>query len=1049
MAASGPESYEDLRIDMGSLLGAIWRRKLRIVLVTALACVAAWLYLSTLTPLYEATTSLLVETRANTFTRATDEPVTVSINADSAAIESQIQLVLSRETLMQVIEAENLRDVAELNTPSVGILGRLLGLVGLGGTPQAQAVSDEKLIENLREHTVVARERDSRVISINFRAEDPVLAARVANAMAEAHVRRRADLLLQDTSEATVWLQGEIEDLRTRVSDAEAKVASYRNENDLFVGSNDASLLSQQMSDVTAQISAAAERRNTVETKARLIQGLVEAGQPVETISDVRESPVVQSLAEQKAGLQADRAQLAATLLAGHPSIRALDAQIAEMTSEIQAEGRRIAQALESQASIEANLEQSMRDELARLKVQASGAQLDGVTLAELEREATAQRDLLNAFLIRYREATARTSEDAALPDVRIVSTAAEPSRPVFPQSTLMVAMVGIIAIMLQAGGVVLGELGRGSVFVPRAGREEEPVAPRPEPALATAAAASAAPRAVAEPPAPQSGWLPEDEEEGIFALPESAELDEALAEMAIPDGASEPEPELEAEPEPEPQEEPKAPMVAASEPAPMPEAELVPEPQPEPETEPAEAVEPETEPVEMVAETAEAEAVEVSEPAETTPAEIAPEEPALDQTAPEQTELDQTAPMSADFDTTDDDALAAIGVPDDFEAPDRESREGPPDTGPIAALAALAAGGAPKPIPAVEPPNDPEASEQAVPLDADAAESEPSAEIVEAVEATTEPSDEVSEPPETLAEAPAETPGPDEAMAEPSQDAPEPVAEPNEDFDIFEVNRADHEEGVADIEASADAAMTGADTDTLFLEGDMPSIPGEAGEDPFQPAASLVTEIDRGSPPASAGASASEDEAAPRFGQSTAHIAAHISANHQRVSLIAAADDSREDRTIALNIAVALTDQSLSVALVDAGGGGEEGDGPGLTDLAVGLADFGDVVQRVEEPGIYYVPWGRQEQLTTDSARIGMLIEALGELHDHILIMCGPMGEGSSLEMFAEAGMPLVLASKAETTIEQITRMSNQARAAGFGPVSLARPGESKTEVA
>ncbi|MEX0627640.1 MAG: Wzz/FepE/Etk N-terminal domain-containing protein [Cucumibacter sp.] len=96
MAVGAPATYEDLRIDMRSLASALWHRKLRILLVAALLAVGAWVFLSTLTPLYEATASLLIEDRDNSFTRATGEPVSIGGGADAAAIQSQIQLVQAR-----------------------------------------------------------------------------------------------------------------------------------------------------------------------------------------------------------------------------------------------------------------------------------------------------------------------------------------------------------------------------------------------------------------------------------------------------------------------------------------------------------------------------------------------------------------------------------------------------------------------------------------------------------------------------------------------------------------------------------------------------------------------------------------------------------------------------------------------------------------------------------------------------------------------------------------------------------------------------------------
>ena len=44
------------------------------------------------------------------------------------------------------------------------------------------------------------------------------------------------------------------------------------------------------------------------------------------------------------------------------------------------------------------------------------------MTLDGLQREAKAQRDLLEGYLQRYSEAFSRTESDSALPDVRVVS---------------------------------------------------------------------------------------------------------------------------------------------------------------------------------------------------------------------------------------------------------------------------------------------------------------------------------------------------------------------------------------------------------------------------------------------------------------------------------------------------------------------------------------------------------------------------------------------------------------------------------------------------
>src|SRR5690606_27307099 len=139
---------------------------------------------------------------------------------------------------------------------------------------------------------------------IYVRSVDPQLAARIANAIAAEHVKRRAQQSLADTAEATVWLEQQIEDLRAKVEAADTAVAQYRSDNGIFTGSNGTTLPDQQISDIGRQITDAQGRRNTAEQRAALIRSLLKSGQPVEGVEDVRASPVVQSLMQSRATFQ-------------------------------------------------------------------------------------------------------------------------------------------------------------------------------------------------------------------------------------------------------------------------------------------------------------------------------------------------------------------------------------------------------------------------------------------------------------------------------------------------------------------------------------------------------------------------------------------------------------------------------------------------------------------------------------------------------------------------------------------------------------------------
>jgi uncharacterized protein involved in exopolysaccharide biosynthesis len=458
---------DNLRMDAGGLLRAIWVRLPRIVLVTALLLAATFAILMFVPKTFESSASLLVEARDSSYTRSaadTGASSGSSVNAE-ALISSQIELIKSRDLLLEVVDSQKLRSVPEFSGAGFNPIASVLALTGR--KPEARSL-DETVLANLSDRMTVIRERDSAVISVFVRSTDPELAASIANAVAEAHVARRAAQSVADTTDAKIWLQGEIDKLRTKVNAADKRVADYKVENGLFVGSNATPVTDQALSTVTQQIADAQQKKNDALSRAELIRGLVQSGQPLDGVSDVRNSVVISSLLQTSANLQAELAQRSTTLLNGHPTIKALRAQVAELDSQIRAESRKVADSLEAEASVQADLEQKLRDELTRAQIASGDATQGGVTLDGLQREAKAQRDLLETYLARFNDAEARSVATSALPDVRIVAEAAASAVPSSPKTALILGAVGFVALVLQAGAVLFGELMSGRALIER-----------------------------------------------------------------------------------------------------------------------------------------------------------------------------------------------------------------------------------------------------------------------------------------------------------------------------------------------------------------------------------------------------------------------------------------------------------------------------------------------------------------------------------------------------------------------------------------------------
>ena len=455
----------DGEANLGTIGRALWRNKVRIVGPTLLIAVAAFIAVNLLTPKYKSEARVLVEGRENSFMRPeVDKSVVERGIVDAEAITSQVQLVLSRDLAREVIAQLNLADLPEFN-PARSELSPMttLRLFGLARDPLTLTV-EERVLAAYSERLSAFPVDKSRVIAIEFQSSDPELAARAANAIAERYLAMQQIAKQDQVRSAGQWLSGELEKLRGKVSEAEAKVEDFRAKSNLFLGANNTSLAGQQLTELSTQITTARTQKADAETRARLIREQLRSGQALES-ADVTNSELIRRLSEQRVTLRTQLAEQSSTLLAQHPRIKELRAQIGDLDQQIRTEGERLVRSLENDAKVAGARVVELNANLDQMKRQAASTSDQDVQLRALEREAKAQRDLFESYLAKYREASARDSIAAAPADARIISRAVVSNLPFFPKKLPIVLIATLGTFCLCSAFVVTGALLTGEPY--------------------------------------------------------------------------------------------------------------------------------------------------------------------------------------------------------------------------------------------------------------------------------------------------------------------------------------------------------------------------------------------------------------------------------------------------------------------------------------------------------------------------------------------------------------------------------------------------------
>ena len=458
MKNSSGEKLENDDVDLATLGAALWRAKGWIVGLALGAGALTFIALSMMRPLYTSEARILIQNEETAFTRPTTEQGSNAYRTalDEQAVQSQVQVLTSRDLILKVVRDLDLtQNDAFMQDAGDTILARLMKAAGLSrGTPESE---EERAANALAEHLDVYQLSKSSVIALEYTSGDPQLAAKIANTLADVYIAWQREAKIDQTKDATAWLDAQIKALRTATADAEEAVESFKASKGLYAGTNNVTLNAQQLSELNSQLILAEAQESEARARAKLIKDMLAKNGDIDATPEVMSSQVVINLIEQRVLVQRQLAELSATLLPSHPRIQQLRSELADVRAQIRIEAQKVVKGLENQAQVAAAREASLRASLDAAKSRSVGQSDAEVKLRALEREAKANRDLLESYLARYRDASTRHDLGSVPAQAAIVSRAHASVLPSFPRKGPITLLV-IAAMALLAIGSVLAK---------------------------------------------------------------------------------------------------------------------------------------------------------------------------------------------------------------------------------------------------------------------------------------------------------------------------------------------------------------------------------------------------------------------------------------------------------------------------------------------------------------------------------------------------------------------------------------------------------------
>jgi len=426
---------------------SIYKRKWYILAFAVAFAVIASVAVSFVTPVYRATVTLMVE--QNRASVVSVDEVYSGVSASREHYQTQTEILKSPALAVKVVERLNLTSHPEFD-PRQRKKSFWMSL-GAKPAPDGAAWTEERLqatvLRDFMGRISVEPGRFSQIIKVSFDAADRVLAASIANALAEAYIANDLDTRYRITQQASNWLSERVGVLKQNLDESETALQRYRekegllNTRDLAQGG-----ATSQFESLSRAASAARQRRLEAEHSYNQIQN---ARDHPESLPAVIGNPQVERLKELEAG--AERRLAALSSRYGPDNVRVVQAR---RDLDVARENTR-RQTRQVIAGIRQDYETASANERAtnRMLGSATGSIRDinrkEFQLEALERDVTSNRQIYERFLNRYKETTAAPTGQNS-----VVARVVDPAIPGWlykPQKGRITQIAFVLGLLLGA----------------------------------------------------------------------------------------------------------------------------------------------------------------------------------------------------------------------------------------------------------------------------------------------------------------------------------------------------------------------------------------------------------------------------------------------------------------------------------------------------------------------------------------------------------------------------------------------------------------------
>ena len=419
-------------VPLSHYLWILRRHRYKIMAFVAV-CVFGTYFISTrLVPIYEAVTTVDVDRQAPPGVVGQDSQRAGTLNDADQFLATQIKLIQSDSVLRPVAEKYNLLEREKQFRDDV---------------PKESTANAPVLLKKLR----VTRPPNTYLLLISYRSPEAILAAEVANAIANSYIEHTYNIRIRSSSSLASFMEKQIEELRAKMEVSSAALLRFEREMNIINPEEKTNILSARLLQLNAEYTTAQGDRVRKEVAYQTAKtGTIEAAM------SSTQGETLKKLMERHNEAAQKFSQIKEQYGVRHQEYKKADAEVRELSQQVEAGRRNILKQAELEYQESAHRENILRQAVAESKTEYDKINARSFEYQQLKREAEADKQLYEELVRKIRESSINAGFQSN--SIRLADSARPPVKPVFPNMPLNLTLALLFSAMAAVAAAVASD---------------------------------------------------------------------------------------------------------------------------------------------------------------------------------------------------------------------------------------------------------------------------------------------------------------------------------------------------------------------------------------------------------------------------------------------------------------------------------------------------------------------------------------------------------------------------------------------------------------